>query len=282
VSAAERDFGLGQDPEVIRTRVGGPSGDAPTPLPPLPRHRRLRIAVRRRVPRLKARGVNQVLRVVEKAWRPRRATCAICGWHGFAFRALIGPGWVQYNAVCPQCSSVQRHRLLAAVLERLEGVDGPTVWMAPERWLGQLVEDVTGDDRKPITIDIESDGVDVLADAEALPLPDRAVGFLFSSDVLEHVADDRRALLEISRVLTTGGVAVLHVPVLATSTVEYGFANAAEFGHRRAYGPDVLDLFDPAGLTVEIVRARSFTDRERARLGLLPWDAAFIARLKRP
>jgi SAM-dependent methyltransferase len=49
-------------------------------------------------------------------------------------------------------------------------------------------------------------------DACALPFADRSFGFVFATDIIEHVTDDHRALAEIHRVLRPGGSALITVP----------------------------------------------------------------------
>jgi SAM-dependent methyltransferase len=49
----------------------------------------------------------------------------------------------------------------------------------------------------------------VIADAESLPFPDGSIDFVFSSQVIEHVPDDRAMAREIARVLVPGGAAVV-------------------------------------------------------------------------
>lgn len=56
-------------------------------------------------------------------------------------------------------------------------------------------------------------GVRVLnAAGEALPFPPATFDLILSHEVLEHVRDDRHAVLEIVRVLKTGGRAVIFCP----------------------------------------------------------------------
>jgi SAM-dependent methyltransferase len=50
------------------------------------------------------------------------------------------------------------------------------------------------------------------ATAEHLPFPGLSYDLILSHEVLEHVADDRRALEEIARVLRPGGRVILFVP----------------------------------------------------------------------
>jgi SAM-dependent methyltransferase len=50
------------------------------------------------------------------------------------------------------------------------------------------------------------------ASADALPLADESIDFVFSSNVLEHVPDQKRAVEEIYRVLRPGGKCLTIVP----------------------------------------------------------------------
>lgn len=49
----------------------------------------------------------------------------------------------------------------------------------------------------------------VVADAQALPLADRSVDVVYSSQVIEHVPDDAAMAREIHRILRPGGAAVI-------------------------------------------------------------------------
>jgi SAM-dependent methyltransferase len=69
------------------------------------------------------------------------------------------------------------------------------------------------------------------ADVCALPLLDRTVDVVVSANVLEHVADDERALAEIFRVLRPGGRAVIVIPLDPGS---YNYFDRV-LGHERRY-----------------------------------------------
>jgi SAM-dependent methyltransferase len=55
-------------------------------------------------------------------------------------------------------------------------------------------------------------GVDRLEDVHALTFADGCVGTVVAADSLEHVADPRRAMAEIARVLAPGGVCLVTTP----------------------------------------------------------------------
>jgi len=71
---------------------------------------------------------------------------------------------------------------------------------------GRSVEGYINLDLFPMT------GVDVAADAEALPFPDGVFQRVECDAVLEHVRDPRRVMSEIRRVLAPGGYAHLVTP----------------------------------------------------------------------
>jgi SAM-dependent methyltransferase len=56
--------------------------------------------------------------------------------------------------------------------------------------------------------------VDVLADAESLPIADGTVDLAISIAVLEHVRDPKKVMSEITRVLKPGGFAFISVPFI--------------------------------------------------------------------
>jgi SAM-dependent methyltransferase len=82
------------------------------------------------------------------------------------------------------------------------------------------------------------------------PLPDRAERFegVLALDVIEHLDDDRAALLQLARLVQRGGVLVVSVPALPELFSEFD----AIQGHRRRYRPDTLrSAFKGTGLELE-------------------------------
>jgi len=87
----------------------------------------------------------------------------------------------------------------------------------------------------------------VQGDVTSLPFPAGAFDLVISQDVLSHlpIGEERRAALEISRVLAPGGVLFLRVPALDILRSRH-----SEFilEHQRFTRPRLLDLMADAGL----------------------------------
>lgn len=114
----------------------------------------------------------------------------------------------------------------------------------------------------------------VVADAAALPVTDARADLVFCSQVLEHVEDAGRVLLEFSRVLRDGGQLVLSVPFYWPLHEEpFDYRRFTSHGLRlelaRAGFDDIDIEADCATLTVVVVA--SFGLLPDRRLPRLPW-----------
>lgn len=94
-----------------------------------------------------------------------------------------------------------------------------------------------------LAADLDRDDVALHADLCRLPFADESLDVVFASHVLEHIGDDETAISEVWRVLRPGGMAVLPVPLVGNTTVEYGEANPHDWGHWRAPGRDYFDRY---------------------------------------
>jgi hypothetical protein len=234
------------------------------------RWRRREVWARRRVAQMRGR----VIGAIERSGR-RSVECPICSWRGYRFRPDVRGRRIDVGVRCPRCRAVERHRLFVRVWATIARGDGRCLHFAPEPWLAPLV---AASGLEVTTIDIADPTAMVRADAEQLPFTAGRFAVVISNDVLEHVADDGQALRELRRVLADDGVALLHTPIVATETVEYGFANALDHGHRRAYGPDLLDRIDDAGFSIELARTAHLDARGQASLGLHRDDVVLVLR----
>jgi SAM-dependent methyltransferase len=86
------------------------------------------------------------------------------------------------------------------------------------------------------------------ADACELPLPDRCADVVLSVNLLEHIAEDDRALAEIRRILRPGARAILVVPVAPRL---YDYYDRFLRHERRYSRGELARKARAAGLTVE-------------------------------
>ncbi len=181
---------------------------------------------------------------------------------------------------CPGCGSLERHRLLVEFLR--DGTDlfaAPlsVLHVAPEYGLKQRLERLGNLNYRTADLDspLAMDSVDLLD----MPYSDASFDVVLCSHVLEHVADDRRALSEIRRVLVPDGRALLMSPIdgdLGETVEDPSVTSMTErhrvFGqsdHLRRYGRDFADRVATAGFAVEVVSyIEKFTPQEVARKGL--------------
>lgn len=205
-------------------------------------------------------------------------SCNLCGYEGRFLPAARPP---RYDAKCPRCMSVERHRLLALRHEEL-GIlpQHPRVLhFAPEPALRAYLQTIAAQYE---SADIVPGRADLCLDVEDLALPDGSYDLIVASHILEHV-DDATALSELRRVLRPGGTLVIFTPVIEgwDSTFEQPAPTEAErllhFGqidHVRFYGRDVRERIRSAGFDLTEVQA---TPDEVAKHGLARGETAFIA-----
>lgn len=108
------------------------------------------------------------------------------------------------------------------------------------------------------TADLDAPHVDYRVDLRKLPFADGSFDVVFASHVLEHIKEDDQALAEIRRILRPGGFAILPVPVIGATTVEYPEPNPHEWGHVRAPGMDYFDRYERHFARVRKYHSSSF------------------------
>lgn len=221
------------------------------------------------------------LKIVSVFYAGNNVTCPVCSRQ---FRKFLPYGRVRPrpNALCPNCMSLERHRLLWLYLEqRTNFFRTPlkVLHFAPEACFMKRFENMHGDGY--ITADIESPLAKLKIDIHNIPLNDNAFDVVLCNHVLEHVADDLKAMREIRRVLKPGGFAILQVPffhpvpeiTLEDPAVTDPRERERLYGQRdhvRRYGRDYPLRIESAGLTVtEDDFANTLTEETRKRYGLV-------------
>lgn len=183
-------------------------------------------------------------------------TCSVCGYSG-RFQAAGRPRRI--DARCPKCGSAERYRLLALWLDRHGGAlrEARVLHFAPEKGLTQLLKARVGSYQ---SADITPGRADLIRNIEAIAESDSSYDCIVCSHVLEHV-DDRKALLEVYRVLKPGGLALIMLPVIegwsttyenkAVVTPEERDRHFGQWDHVRYYGADVRDRIRAAGFKLD-------------------------------
>jgi len=199
--------------------------------------------------------------------RGNKFYCPLCRAGYSKFLPMGSP--VRPNARCPVCDSLERHRLLWICLDHLQTKGdlrkgGRLLHIAPENCLKNELR------RKYqyFSVDMYEPNVQIKTDITALCFPDECFDAIICNHVLEHVADDRKALSELYRVLKFGGWGSIQVPIKGEKTLEdplvidplereslYGQAD-----HVRQYGTDFNDRLQDAGFNVLDLRKEKFID----------------------
>ncbi|HTV40889.1 MAG TPA: methyltransferase domain-containing protein [Candidatus Sulfotelmatobacter sp.] len=181
-----------------------------------------------------------------------RFECPLCGYCG-PFRDMDGFAGKRLHVECPRCGAMERHRLqylvVKDIVDTLKESKCRMLHFAPEPFFRRIFTQRFGTYE---TADLEMKGVDHQVDLQNLPFRDATYDLIFASHVLEHVPDDRKAIGEIRRILRPGGLAILPVPVVCETTVEYAEANPHEAYHVRAPGVDYFNKYRPFFSRVEV------------------------------
>ena len=92
---------------------------------------------------------------------------------------------------------------------------------------------------------------DYSLDITNIDMPDKCFDLVIANHVLEHVAEEQRAIQEVKRILKPGGIAVLPVPIYGEQTVEYG-EPLESGGHWRAPGLDYFNRLEEVFNSVRV------------------------------
>jgi SAM-dependent methyltransferase len=204
--------------------------------------------------------------------------CPICDYRGL-FRAYGEPP--RYDALCPKCGSLERHRLLRLALNKYPlRADAEIIHFAPEAAVAAMLPA-----KSYRSADLAPGRADLVLDLEAVALPSQGVDVVVVNHVLEHVIDDQRALAESFRILREGGVLIATIPVVEGWDETYEVPDIVgpkdrelhfgQWDHVRYYGPDFRDRVRSAGFSLqEFVGSGD----DCVRYGLLAGERVFIGR----
>ena len=216
-----------------------------------------------------------------------KVTCPICDR---SFRKFLPYGRInpRPNALCPNCLSLERHRLIwlylrekTTFLKRQHSV----LHIAPEGCFIPRLEEIHRE--KYVTADLESPLAKVKMDIHRMPFQDNTFDVVLCNHVLEHVNDDIQAMKEINRVLKPGGFAIMQVPfffpvpekTVSDPTVTDRKMREKLFGqddHVRRYGHDYSQRIQQAGLrAVEDEFVNTLSEEQRNRYGIVKGEIIY-------
>lgn len=188
-----------------------------------------------------------------------KVECPVCGKH---FRKFLpyGYGVAMDNRLCPNCLSLERHRLLWLYLkEKTDFFSAPlkVLHFAPEQPFLKRFRALKNLDYT--TADLCSPIADLQLDVTDIQQPANTFDVVICNHVLEHVNDANKAFAEIKRILKPGGWAILLVPINPdVETFEDPSVTDpkererlfGQYDHVRQFGRDYADVLRKAGFQV--------------------------------
>ena len=218
--------------------------------------------------------------------------CPLCGCQR---RKFLPYGYVtpRENALCPNCLSLERHRLLWLWLVRESDIGRGAMALpkmlhiAPEVALMRKFKKMyASTPDRYVTADLESPLADMHFDVQQIPLEDESFDAIICNHIMEHVEDDRKALKELYRIMRRGGWGVILSPVelerektFEDDTITDPAERTRIFGqydHRRIYGRDYTARLREAGFEVYDIDYKNELSKAEQELYALPADHLYI------
>lgn len=234
-----------------------------------------------------ARLVAQIRRPTDEISSSGSCYCPICESRVQSFLPFGDPP--RASARCPICGSLERHRLdwlyFKEKTDLFDGAAKKMLHIAPEKFLAGKFSEISNLDY--LSADLSSLRAMVKMDITAINYPANSFSIIYCSHVLEHVADDRKAIAEFYRVLSPGGWAVLQVPIMAQETYENPAIiepgerkkHFGQWDHVRRCGPDYVERIREAGFAVQVFRGTDLAPKaDCAMMGFDPNRLIFSCR----
>ncbi len=170
------------------------------------------------------------------------SVCNICGDSQFELGPNNRKSSTGEAPRCIRCRSLERHRQLRQIYAQM-----PRAYLRKLDAL-QLSSDVAVEPSWFKSYEVSVFEGENSLDVEAIDCADSSYDLVICNHVLEHVANDRKGLRELIRIVRPGGFLQVTVPAPYTRavTVDWGYPNPGAHGHYRGYGKDFIQLFREA------------------------------------
>lgn len=165
------------------------------------------------------------------------------------------------NAICPNCGSWFRHRMLQKYIDDSGFLEGQPklLHFAPETFFVKNFEKKLGNNYHTCDLKVMESPNHHIVDINNIPFEDNSFDRIICSHVLEHIETDEKAISELYRILKPGGIALIAVPTYGDKTEEDLSLTPAqrklEYGiniHVRLYGTDISKKLEKAGFKVQM------------------------------
>jgi len=216
-----------------------------------------------------------------------KVECPVCSK---TFRKFLSYGATERNNVlCPNCLSLERHRLMYIYLQQKTSFftdKQKVLHVAPEQCFYKLFRKMKN--LEYVTADIESPLADVKMDLHKAPFKDNEFDVIFCNHVLEHVEDDAQCMRELYRVLKPGGYAIMQVPIDYSRAVTYEDSSITspeerekhfwQKDHVRLFGLDYPTRLTAAGFTMDCNKLAEELGEKAERFRIIPTEILYVGK----
>lgn len=210
--------------------------------------------------------------------RGNRYFCPCCGKGSSKFLRKGNGLEYRENAVCPNCGSLERTRLLYLYFKNETAIfhGSPRILhFAPEYILKKkLIKNPNYKD-----VDINPNFATLKMDITDIQFPDNYFDYIICSHVLGHIPDEKKALNELFRVLKSDGnlfILSLLDPTMHETLEDTDAITPLQKLHKygekdleRLYGEDFSERISTSEIRIEKIDYRiNFTEQERQKMSL--------------
>ena len=206
--------------------------------------------------------------------RPKNLFCPICKYSAKSFEHLSNSQSISWNSACQNCNSRSRHRGLFFLYHDYlkSSKELKILHFAPEPILEGELRKYTN--HRYFTTDYNMLEVDYLnEDIQQLSFDNSSFDLILINHVLEHVPNDKMALMELSRILKPRGVAIITIPGDWRKQLTIHFNHLGFNGHYRDYGLDIINIMKE---NFSLVSKRSLYIYNGKKHGIKPMETAFL------
>ena len=199
--------------------------------------------------------------IISILYRGNKVKCPICK---IKLKKFFPYGRIiRDNALCPNCLSLERHRLIYLYLKNetiFFNKKLNVLHIAPENCFISIFK--SSKNINYTSGDLFSPLADIKMDIHKMPFKNNTFDVVLCNHVLEHLDDDIKALKEIIRVMKNGGFSILQVPfyyplpnnTLEDKTIIKASEREKAYGqsdHLRKYGKDYKKRLSSVGFKVD-------------------------------